>query len=157
MAIHIVILWVLLGSRLNQSLRQWTKPTTATLAIGTLADMIRNRRDLVAENTLLRQQLIVLRRQVRRPKLTNGDRIRLVLLARFDRYRKHALHVVQPDTLLRWHRDLFRLYWRRESQRRERRPRIPQKKIDLINRWRLRTVCGAPGAFAASWSSWASR
>jgi hypothetical protein len=44
MAMHIVILWTLLGSRLNQSLKHWTKPTTASLAVGTLADLTRSRR-----------------------------------------------------------------------------------------------------------------
>jgi hypothetical protein len=43
---------------------------------------------------MLRQQLIFLRRQVKRPKLTYGDRIRLVLLARFARYWQYALHIV---------------------------------------------------------------
>lgn len=134
MAMHIVILWTLLGSRLNQSLKYWTKPTTATLAVGTLADLTRSRRDLVAENALLRQQLIVLRRQVKRPRLTNGDRIHLVLLARFTRYWHNTLHIVQPDTLLRWYRDLFRLYWRGKSRKRERKRRIAQETIDLIKR-----------------------
>jgi putative transposase len=132
MAIHIVILWTLLSSRLKQSFRHWTKPTTASLAVGTLADMTRSRRDLVAENALLRQQLIVLRRQVRRPDLTNSDRIQLLLLARFTRYWQYALHIVQPDTLLRWHRNLFHLYWRRKSRKRKRKPRVPQETIDLI-------------------------
>ena len=116
----------------KQSFRQWTKPTTASLAFGTLTDMTRNRTDLVAENALLRQQLIVLRRQVKRPKLTNSDRICLLLLARLTRYWEYALHIVQPDTLLRWHRDLFRLYWRRKSRKRKRKLRIPQETIELI-------------------------
>jgi transposase InsO family protein len=132
MAIHIVILWALLGSRLNQTLKHWTKPTTASFAVGILADMARSRSDLVAKNAMLRQQLIVLRRQVKRPKLTNGDRIRLVLLAHFTRYWQNTLHIVQPDTLLRWHRDLFRLYWRRKSRKGKPEPRIPQETIDLI-------------------------
>jgi hypothetical protein len=59
MAIHIVILWALLGSRLNQSLKHWTRPTTASLPVGTLADTPRSRRDLLAENALLRRQPIV--------------------------------------------------------------------------------------------------
>jgi putative transposase len=134
MAIHIVILWTLLGSRLKQSFRRWAKPTTAWLAVGTLTDMTRSRADLVAENAMLRQQLIVLRRHVKRPKLTNGDRIRLVLFARFTRYWQYALHIVQPDTLLRWHRDLFRLYWRHKSRKRKQKPRIPQETIDVIRK-----------------------
>jgi len=71
-----------LGRRANQRLKQWTKPATATLVTGALSDIGRTRADLISENALLRQQLIVLRRQVKRPQLTNGDRIRLVLLAR---------------------------------------------------------------------------
>ncbi|MGH9857732.1 MAG: helix-turn-helix domain-containing protein, partial [Acidobacteriota bacterium] len=125
-------LWTLLSSRLKQSLRNYTKPTTATLAVGTLADMMRSRGDLVAENTLLRQQLIVLRRQVKRPKLTNSDRLRLVLLARFTRYWQDGLHIVQPHTLLRWHRDLFRLYWRRKSRKGKPKPRLSEEIIDHI-------------------------
>jgi len=61
---------------------------------------------------LLRQQLIVLNRQVKRPQLSNPDRFRLVLLSRFTTFWKQALHIVQPDTLLRWHRELFSKYWR---------------------------------------------
>jgi putative transposase len=58
----------------------------ASLPVATLADMTRSRKDLLAENALLRQQLVVLGRQVKRPQLTNGDRIRLVLFARVTRY-----------------------------------------------------------------------
>ena len=117
MIIHIIILWNWLSSWSHHSFRRWTKPVTASLAIGALTDMTRSRTDLVAENAMLRQQLIILRRQVKRPKLTNGDRVRLVLLARITRYWRSALHIVQPDTLLRWHRDLFRMYWRHKSRK----------------------------------------
>ena len=134
MVIHIIILWNWLSSWSQHSFRRWTKPVTASLAIDALADMTRSRADLVAENALLRQQLIILRRQVKRPKLTNGDRVRLVLLARITRYWRHALHIVQPDTLLRWHRDLFRLYWRYKSRKRKRKPRITQETIAIIKR-----------------------
>lgn len=99
-----------------------------------LIDMTRSRTELIAENMMLRQQLIVLRRQVKRPKLISGDRIRLVLLARTARYWQCALHIVQPETLLRWHRDLFRLYWRRKSRRGKPKSRVPQETIDLIQR-----------------------
>jgi hypothetical protein len=56
------------------------------LAIGAITDLSRIRADLLVENALLRQQLIVLYRQIKRPQLTNGDRIRLVLLARCKTY-----------------------------------------------------------------------
>ncbi len=96
------------------------------------SDITRSRADLFAENAILRQQLIVLNRQVKRYKLTSGDRVRLVLLARCTRLWKQALHIVQPDTLLRWHWELFRRYWRRKSKLNKRKPRIPQETIDLI-------------------------
>ena len=79
----------------------WTKPTAVSIAAGSLFDLTRSRTDLLAENAMLRQQLIVLKRQVKRPRLTNGDRIRLVIFARCTEYWKHALHIIQPDTLLK--------------------------------------------------------
>jgi len=60
----------------------WTKPDTTSLILGTLTDLARSKSELVAENALLRQQLIVLRRQVKRPACTKTDRMLLVLLAR---------------------------------------------------------------------------
>ena len=131
---RILNFWTNLGSRVKQCLKQWTKPATAILVTSTLSDITRSRADLIAENAILRQQLIVLNRQVKRPQLTNGDRIRLVLLARCTRFWQQALHIVQPDTLLRWHRDLFRHYWRRKSRNQKREPRIAQKTIDLIKK-----------------------
>jgi hypothetical protein len=102
------------------------------LAIGAITDLNRSRVDLLVENALLRQQLIVLRRQIKRPQLTNGDRIRLVLLARFSKYWHQAIHIIQPDTLLRWHRDLFRLYWRHISRNRKKKQRISSETIQLL-------------------------
>ena len=90
----------------------WTKPDTTSLLLGTLTDLARSRAELVAENTFLRQQLIILRRQVKRPACTKTDRMLLVLLARAVRTWKHALFIVQPETLLRWHRQGFQLYWK---------------------------------------------
>ena len=132
MFFQIIILWKWLSNWLMQSFKRWTRPNRVSLTAGALKDMTRSRSDLIAENALLRQQLIVLRRQVKRPKLTNSDRVCLVLFARFTRYWQHALHIVQPDTLLRWHRDLFRLYWRRKSRKGKPKPRVCQETIDLI-------------------------
>jgi hypothetical protein len=102
MAIHVVILWTSLGIWLEWFFRRWNRPCTTSVAVGALVDITRSRADLIAVNAMLRQQLVVLRRQVKRPQLTNGDRIRLVLLACVTRYWQYALHIVQPDTLLRW-------------------------------------------------------
>jgi len=80
---------------------QWIKPPTISLVLGTLADLTRGKAGLVAENALLRHQLIILRRQVKRPLYRKTDRLLLVLLARMARTWKQALFLVQPETLLR--------------------------------------------------------
>ena len=53
------------------SIVHWTKPLTSSLPLGTLADLGRSKSELIAENALLRQQLIMLKRQVKRPVCTN--------------------------------------------------------------------------------------
>ena len=118
--------------RMKQHLRRWSKPAIVNIAVDTLSDLIRSRKDLIIENAMLRQQLIVLKRQVKRPQLTQGDRVRLVLLARLTEFWQQALHIVQPDTLLRWHRDLFRLYWRRKSKPKKGDGRTSPETIELI-------------------------
>jgi putative transposase len=118
----------------QQKIKQWAKPATLSLIAGVISDMTRSRADLIAENALLRQQLIVLHRQVKRPLFTQHDRFRLVLIARFSRFWKQALHIIQPGTLLRWHRDLFRFYWRLKSKRKQNKPKIPPETIDLIHK-----------------------
>jgi putative transposase len=102
----------------------WTKPLTSSLPLGTLADLARSKAELMAENALLQQQLIILKRQVKRPACTKTDRLLLVLLARVVRAWKQALIIVQPDTLLRWHRELFRLYWKRRSKASLHKPKV---------------------------------
>jgi hypothetical protein len=109
---------------INQFIRRWSKPATGLLALGTLTDLTRSRTDLLVEKAMLRQQLIILNRQVQRPRLTNNDRIRLVLFSRLTKFWQQALHIVQPDTLLRWHRQLFRIYWRRKSKNNQHKPHI---------------------------------
>ena len=87
---------------------------------------------MVTENALLRQQVIILRRQVKRPACTKKDRMLLVLLASMVRTWKHALFIVQPETLLRWHRQGFKLYWKYKSRAASLKPRLSQETISLI-------------------------
>lgn len=117
---------------LYQRLLQWTKPTNRPLLAGTFTDLTRTRAELLAKNALLRQQLIILRRQVKRPACTKADRMLLVLLARAVRHWKQALFIVQPDTLLTWHHQLFRWYWQRRSKPTLRKPKLPAETIALI-------------------------
>jgi putative transposase len=116
---------------LQERVKHWTKPATSVLIIDILSDLTRSRADLVVENALLRQQLIVLNRQIKRPQLTNNDRFQLVFLSHFTKFWKQALHIVKPDTLLRWHRELFQFYWRRKSQGK---PKISAETIALIEK-----------------------
>jgi len=78
----------------------------------------------MAENALLRQQLSILRRQVKRPACTSTDRMLLVRLARIARTGKQALFIMQPETLLRWHRQGFKLYWKYMSRAASAKPKI---------------------------------
>jgi len=110
----------------------WTKPLSSSLPLGTLADLGRSKSELIAENALLRQQLIVLKRQVKRPVCTKADRILLVLLARVVRAWKQVLVIVQPETLLRWHREAFRLYWKHKSKAHAHKPKVATETIALI-------------------------
>jgi len=80
---------------------RWIKPPTTSLVLSMLADMTRSKAQLLAENALLRQQLIILRRQVKRPVCRKTDRLLLLLMARMVRTWTQALFLVQPETLLR--------------------------------------------------------
>jgi putative transposase len=110
----------------------WTKPSTTALILGTLTDLARSKSALVAENALLRQQLIILRRRVKRPACTKTDRMLLVLLARAVRTWKQALFIVRPETLLRWHRQGFQLYWKYTSRAAVSTPKIAAEIVALI-------------------------
>jgi putative transposase len=114
------------------SIVHWTKPLTSSLPLGTLADLGRSKSELMAENAFLRQQLIMLQRQVKRPVCTKADRILLVLLARVVRAWKQALVIVQPETLLRWHREAFRFYWKHKSKAHSHKPKVAAETIALI-------------------------
>ena len=119
-------------TNLIQFIKHFTQPISTAIQTETFSDLTRSRKDLIIENAILRQQLIVLKRQAKRPQLTQRDRLRLIFLSRFTKFWQQALHIVQPDTLLRWHRDLFRRYWRRKSKSKQRKPRISPENIQLI-------------------------
>ncbi len=117
---------------LYQRLIQWTKPPNCPPVAETLSDLARTKAELVAENALLRQQLIILRRQVKRPACTRTDRLLLVLLARAGSRWKQALYIIQPDTLLGWHRQAFRWFWRQRSKPASTKPKISAETVALI-------------------------
>jgi putative transposase len=117
---------------LYDSIVRWMKPRSTSLLLGTLVDLANGKSELLVENALLRQQLIILHRQVKRPACRKTDRLLLVLLAKILRTWKQTLFIVQPETLLRWHRDLFRLFWKHKSKADSRQPKLSPETIALI-------------------------
>jgi len=85
---------------------------------------------LAAENLALRQQLAVMYRNAKRPRLRKRDRIFWVGLSRFWSGWQSSLLIVQPATVVQWHRLGFRLYWRFKS--RPGRPKIELEVRQLI-------------------------
>ena len=96
--------------------------------------ILRNRAELAAENLALRQQLAVLQQKSKRPRLRKRDRIFWTWLARFWSNWRSVLVIVQPDTVVRWHHQGFKLYWRWKSRGRPGRPRIDAEIRKLIKR-----------------------
>ena len=92
------------------------------------------RAGLVAENVALRQQLAALQRKAPRPRLSAWDRVFWVLLARWFSDWRSWLVIVQPATVVRWHRQAYRLFWRWKSRGRPGRPTIPPEVQALIRR-----------------------
>ena len=97
--------------------------------------VLRNRTELALENLALRQQLAALRRQSKRPRLKKRDRIFWAVLSRIWTNWRLALLIVQPDTVVGWHRKGFKLFWRWKSQMGEvGRPKIEAEIRRLIRR-----------------------
>jgi putative transposase len=106
------------------------------LCFGVLLRLFRSRGKLVLENLALRQQLAVLKRRHPRPKLGRLDKLFWLMAHRLWSDWKRSLIVVTPETVVRWHRDGFRLYWRLISKVRKPvgRRRLPKEVRDLIFR-----------------------
>jgi putative transposase len=82
------------------------------LWFGALVRLFRSRGNLVLENFVLRQQLAVLKRRRQRPSLNLFDKLFWVAVSRLWSQWKQSLIVVTPESVVRWHRAGFRLYWR---------------------------------------------
>jgi putative transposase len=86
---------------LSDGIVRWMKPRSTSLLLGMIADQAKGKSELLVENALLRQQLIILRRHVKRTACKNSDRFLLLFLARMLRTWKQVLFIVQPETLRR--------------------------------------------------------
>ena len=105
------------------------------MLFGVMRSSIRPRQELVLENLALRQQLVVLKQRYPRPSLKNSDRLFWVFLSRVWSNWRNSLHLVQPATVVRWHRQGFKYYWRWKNRGRGR------PKIDLELRNLIRQMC----------------
>jgi hypothetical protein len=110
------------------------RPAHTSVVLAAVVDLSRSKADLIAENALLRQQLAILKRQTMRPHLAPADRLSMLFFARIVKAWRQVSLIVQPATLLRWHRAGFRLFWRLKSRAGKSRPGLPQTTIDLIQR-----------------------
>jgi putative transposase len=106
------------------------------LLLGTLVRLLRTRRSLVLENLALRQQLAVLKRRHPRPRIDLLDKLFWVAVRRCWSGWQQSLIAVTPETVVRWHRGGFRLYWKLISKVRGpvRRPRTSTEVQELIFR-----------------------
>jgi transposase InsO family protein len=104
----------------------------------------RSRSGLALENLALRHQLVVLKRQARKPKLRCADRLLWVGLRRLWPYWQKALLLFQPKTVIAWHRLGFRLFWRWKSRTRSGRPCVDGELIALIQQmWQANPTWGS--------------
>ncbi|MCH8073980.1 MAG: transposase, partial [Proteobacteria bacterium] len=109
-------------------MKKWRQTILQSLISST-----RSRRDLAFENLLLRQQLATMKYRQPRPKLSKADRIFWILFSKFWPIWRDALHIVTPETVVRWHRQGFRYYWTWKSHR-SGRPKVDPAIRDLIRR-----------------------
>src|SRR5471030_2302991 len=114
--------------------------------LAVLASPFKSKSRLEAENAALRRQLVVLRRKVQgRIRLTNNDRWFFIQLYRWFPSILQVVTIVQPETLVRWHRAGFRYYWRWKSGSRGGRPQIETDLRALIRQMSMENpLWGAP-------------
>jgi putative transposase len=102
-----------------------------------LRSLLRTQMELAAENLALRQQLAALEHSSKRPRLRNRDRIFWVFLSRLWSNWRGVLLIVQPQTVVRWHQQGFKLYWRWKSQPKT----VGRPKIEAELRILIRRLC----------------
>ena len=110
-----------------------------------LCSLFRTQRELALENLVLRQQLAVCKGHQQRSRFTDTDRLFWVTLSRIWKGWREALVVVKPETVVRWHRQGFRYYWKWKSIGWSGRPTIEREIRDLIRQMsRANPLWGAP-------------
>jgi hypothetical protein len=114
--------------------------------LNTLLSLFKSRQTLVLENAALRHQVEVLARNSTRPAIRWRDRAFWDILSCLWPDWRRSLYIVQPDTVIRWHRRGFRFYWRWKSQHRwPGRPKVSREVRDLIRQMSIANpLWGAP-------------
>lgn len=111
--------------------------TFVTMPFVFVRALLKDPKELAIENLALRQQLAVFKHNTKRPKLRKTDRVFWIWLSKLWADWRSVLIIVQPTTVVKWHRLGFRLYWTWKS-----RPRKPGRpKIDPEIRRTIRRMC----------------
>src|SRR5260370_11621405 len=115
-------------------------------SLGALRAALRTRSDLALENLALRQQLALLHRRSKRAQCGRVDRAFWVWLSKRWAGGREALHLVRPETVIRWHRQGFRAFWTWKSRRgRPGRPPVSSELAELVRTMALANpLWGAP-------------
>lgn len=104
----------------------------------------KDRLDMAMEILTLRQQLSVFKQSIKRPKVKFKDRLFWVTVSRFWRKWVDVLIIVRPITVIRWHKNLFKFYWRLKCKSKGR-PKVPEEIRNLIKQMRKdNPLWGAP-------------
>jgi putative transposase len=128
-----------LVTRVKTALRAALRP--ASVVGGFIGNATRSHAELLAENMLLRQQLVVAARAVKRPQIRAHERGLFVLLCSLVPRWREALLLVKPETIVRWHREGFRLFWRWRSKRQAAAmSRVGPEVVELIRRMALQNA-----------------
>ena len=127
-------------------LAMWSLLNFAMLLLCCVPALFRGRSEQALVELALRQQLTTYTQKGPKPRITPADRTFWILLSQLWSGWREALVIVQPDTVARWHRKGFRLYWRSISKRGPGQPPIPAEVQALIRRfanendWRARKI-----------------
>ena len=110
-----------------------------------LLSLFKSHTQLHLEVLFLRKQLEIVARSSPKLKIRPTERFLMGFLTDLYESWREALLIVQPDTVIRWHRQSFRLFWKRKSRSTPGRPAIPQTQINLIKQMATENpLWGAP-------------
>jgi len=104
--------------------------------VHTALSSFKSHHHLALENLALRQQLSMLKQSVKQPRVSPTDRLFWVLLSKYVEGWRTMLHALHPDSVVRWHREGFRRYWRWKSRRR----RVDRPPVDIEIRELIRQM-----------------